>query len=420
MAAVLPSAAGRVQAVAPARQGPAHASVRSRVSEKEVVLLSSVAAGLSLSTWRRSGRCSRTSVLLTRRISPRQIARDEADGAYFKPLVDGDVLSASDPQRLVVAVMMVLLSAGLLRVASLLGPLSWQASVCCLLALVLGVEFADFGTGVYHFSVDNYGSAETPIVGSQIEAFQGHHEEPWTITYRDFCNNCFPTCLATMPFLIAFEVFCSQPYILLWAVVACAGIAFCQEFHKWSHTLRSQCHPFVNWLQDVGILVHRKAHLRHHKAPYETNYCIVTGHMNPLLDRFWLVQFAGMLAYACFCLKDVSPWLAVCLIAAGKRLVVLFRLYLNGRMKGYLVEEAKGMEAMFLVEQRGQGPAPKSLPKAMQVETDLLDTVEKGHEASATDWATGVGSKDWRVFQSSSCELDAKSYAIATCAKKTA
>ena len=30
----------------------------------------------------------------------------EADGAYFKPLVDGDVLSASDPQRLVVAVMM--------------------------------------------------------------------------------------------------------------------------------------------------------------------------------------------------------------------------------------------------------------------------------------------------------------------------
>ena len=38
-------------------------------------------------------------------------------------------------------------------------------------------------------------------------------------------------------------------------------------------------------MPQVGILVHRKAHLRHHKAPYETNYCIVTGHMNPLLDR---------------------------------------------------------------------------------------------------------------------------------------
>ncbi|CAK9037255.1 Fatty acid desaturase 4-like 1 [Durusdinium trenchii] len=152
-------------------------------------------------------------------------------------------------------------------------------------AVVAGVEFADFGTGVYHFSVDNYGSAQTPIVGSQIEAFQGHHEEPWTITYRDFCNNCFPTCIATMPFLLGFELFCPSPVVLLWAIVACAGIAFCQEFHKWSHTLRSQCHPVINWLQDRGILVHRSAHLRHHKPPFETNYCIVTGHMNPILDR---------------------------------------------------------------------------------------------------------------------------------------
>jgi len=56
-------------------------------------------------------------------------------------------------------------------------------------------------------------------------------------------------------------------------------------FHKWSHTLRSQCHLVLNWLQERGILVHRSAHLRHHKPPFETNYCIVTGHMNPILDR---------------------------------------------------------------------------------------------------------------------------------------
>ena len=48
---------------------------------------------------------------------------------------------------------------------------------------------ADFLTGVYHWSVDNYGSGETPIVGSQIAAFQGHHQKPWTITEREFCNN---------------------------------------------------------------------------------------------------------------------------------------------------------------------------------------------------------------------------------------
>lgn len=48
---------------------------------------------------------------------------------------------------------------------------------------------ADFLTGVYHWSVDNYGDGNTPIVGEQIAAFQGHHKEPWTITEREFCNN---------------------------------------------------------------------------------------------------------------------------------------------------------------------------------------------------------------------------------------
>lgn len=50
-------------------------------------------------------------------------------------------------------------------------------------------DVADFLTGVYHWSVDNYGDGSTPVVGSQIAAFQGHHQKPWTITEREFCNN---------------------------------------------------------------------------------------------------------------------------------------------------------------------------------------------------------------------------------------
>lgn len=54
---------------------------------------------------------------------------------------------------------------------------------------------ADFGTGVYHWSVDNYGSGATPIVGDQIAAFQGHHQRPWTITQRQFANNLHKVCV---------------------------------------------------------------------------------------------------------------------------------------------------------------------------------------------------------------------------------
>jgi ubiquitin-conjugating enzyme E2 variant len=64
---------------------------------------------------------------------------------------------------------------------------------------VYGAHCADFLTGVYHWGVDNYGSGKTPVVGSQIAAFQGHHQKPWTITEREFCNNvhkvrCAPAC----------------------------------------------------------------------------------------------------------------------------------------------------------------------------------------------------------------------------------
>jgi len=234
---------------------------------------------------------------------------DENGEKYFRPLCDGDVLQASPGQQFVVATTFIILTVGYARAAFMLfsgggGAGSVLVAAGCVTALVLAVEFADFGTGIYHWAIDNYGSASTPVVGSQIEAFQGHHEEPWTITHRDFCNNCYPTCIATMPFLLGFVALATSPYLLIWSVTACAGIAFCQEFHKYSHTLKSQCHPFANWFQENGLLVARKAHLRHHRPPFETNYCIVTGHMNTFLDRMGFFRVLERLVYR---LTGVQP-----------------------------------------------------------------------------------------------------------------
>ena len=64
----------------------------------------------------------------------------------------GDVLSASPSQRAIVAAMFLLLGCGLLRVAALTPQLTAHEVVLYSLAVALGVEFADFGTGVYHFS----------------------------------------------------------------------------------------------------------------------------------------------------------------------------------------------------------------------------------------------------------------------------
>jgi hypothetical protein len=46
-------------------------------------------------------------------------------------------------------------------------------------AVAAAYVLSDFGTGIYHWSVDNYGDGTTPLFGRQIAAFQGHHQRPW-------------------------------------------------------------------------------------------------------------------------------------------------------------------------------------------------------------------------------------------------
>lgn len=41
----------------------------------------------------------------------------------------------------------------------------------------IGYLVADVVSGVLHWSVDNYGNGDTPVWGTVIEAFQGHHGE---------------------------------------------------------------------------------------------------------------------------------------------------------------------------------------------------------------------------------------------------
>ncbi len=228
-------------------------------------------------------------------------------------------------------------------------------------------EHTDFGTGVYHWSVDNYGDGNTPIVGDQIAAFQGHHQRPWTITEREFCNNVHKVCCwwchqvgsithqvvssnfelhpPSFPFFQVFKP--ALPFSALFLLltpwtpaplqVSMALfiwlVCMSQQFHAWSHMKASELHPIVlamqvliwggagvtvgMWqqecwcrnvaarflcahnqynqhttsmqpppttTQDAGLLISRRAHGAHHKAPFEGNYCIVSGVWNDFLD----------------------------------------------------------------------------------------------------------------------------------------
>jgi palmitoyl-[glycerolipid] 3-(E)-desaturase len=147
---------------------------------------------------------------------------------------------------------------------------------------------ADFGSGVYHWSVDNYGSSETPVVGSQIAAFQGHHQRPWTITQREFCNNCsltFKPAGVAAAFLLGLSLAGLTP--ALWdtfAATAIFFIALSQQLHAFSHMKKSDLPAPVVALQDASLIISRRAHGTHHRSPFNINYCIVNGWCNRLLD----------------------------------------------------------------------------------------------------------------------------------------
>ena len=155
------------------------------------------------------------------------------------------------------------------------------------LSVLSAYVLSDLGTGIYHWSVDNYGDGNTPFVGKQIAAFQGHHQRPWTITQRDFANNLhqvfrpvsFPALLflALSPWAsIGWNSF-SSTFLFL--------ICMSQQFHAWSHMKKSELPEIVIQLQDAGVLISRKAHGAHHRPPFEGNYCIVSGWWNSSLDN---------------------------------------------------------------------------------------------------------------------------------------
>ncbi|WOG90550.1 hypothetical protein DCAR_0309794 [Daucus carota subsp. sativus] len=167
-----------------------------------------------------------------------------------------------------------------------------------LLASFLGYLIADLASGVYHWGIDNYGNASTPMFGPQIDAFQGHHKFPWTITERQFANNLHSLASAVTFVVLPLDLVFRQHPFLLGFIGTCSGcIMFSQQFHAWAHGTKSKLPPLVVALQDAGVLVSRSQHAAHHRQPYNNNYCIVSGAWNQILDQLQVFQTLEMILF---------------------------------------------------------------------------------------------------------------------------
>ena len=210
-------------------------------------------------------------------------------GKTAQIVVEGDSLETQPWQVVVVWGTFIfhaaLASVSISEMLTINGGNSIQTGIQTMLLFLSSYYFADFGSGVLHWSVDNYGNGRTPIMGSIIAAFQGHHSAPWTITERGFANNVYKLCIpfGIVPMALVSLLF--GPFTTFFMACFCATEILSQEFHKWSHMTKGECPTWVNTLQEMGWTISRKPHAQHHLAPFEGNYCIISGACNKILDR---------------------------------------------------------------------------------------------------------------------------------------
>jgi hypothetical protein len=158
-------------------------------------------------------------------------------------------------------------------------------------AIPLGVILGDFVSGIVHWAADTYGSEDMPVIGpSLVKPFRLHHVYPRDICTHGLIETTGNVCILAVPLLsvslylmwlmpgsglLAFSVVCL-------ALMATATVAT-NQFHKWAHQERPSA--FARWLQRKRLVLEPAHHKRHHTEPFNVNYCITNGWLNPLLNK---------------------------------------------------------------------------------------------------------------------------------------
>jgi hypothetical protein len=159
------------------------------------------------------------------------------------------------------------------------------------LAIPLGIVGGDFISGIVHWAADTYGSEDMPVIGpSLVKPFRLHHIYPRDICTHGLVETTGNVCILAVPAL-------SACLYLMWLIPESAWLAFAvvsfalmaaatvatNQFHKWAH--QENPSAFARWLQRKRLVLEPKHHKQHHTQPFDVNYCITNGWLNPLLNR---------------------------------------------------------------------------------------------------------------------------------------
>lgn len=162
------------------------------------------------------------------------------------------------------------------------------------IGFVVANLFVDFISGVCHWAADTWGKFETPIFGpTLIRAFRMHHIDPQDITLHSFAETCANSSYP-VPFVIGITYyFCSASFIsqsLTWMIIFGVPLGILtNQCHKWAHMVHTKPPAVIVFLQKSGLIISHEKHHKHHQGDFDTDYCIINGWMNPILEKigFW-------------------------------------------------------------------------------------------------------------------------------------
>lgn len=157
------------------------------------------------------------------------------------------------------------------------------------LLLMYGVQIfllwllADFLTGMVHWWQDAYGNPAWPILGKyMVEPNLNHHKHPRDLLKGSYWTRIKASFVAAIILIILFYL-CGWSS---WQMILCLLFSSQgNEIHAMSHRTNKENGKFVIFLQRLGLIQGRKTHGWHHKAPYDTNFCVMTEFLNPVLSK---------------------------------------------------------------------------------------------------------------------------------------
>jgi plasmanylethanolamine desaturase len=150
--------------------------------------------------------------------------------------------------------------------------------------IILG---ADLFTGIIHWIEDRFWTEKTPLVGKWlIQPNELHHKKPTAFLSKTWWQSSYDAVFIGVFILIIAFLF----WQLTWEIVLFVLISICAcQVHKYSHQPPSRLPVLIRFLQRSKIIQDSSHHVKHHIGEKNSNYCLLTPVLNPLLNRihFW-------------------------------------------------------------------------------------------------------------------------------------